>query len=144
MKEKKAALVIGDYENAEIKKLYYCSSDWLAEINFWREEIQFMLNLLEKHFLNFFKEEKLVAAINLINQVENNLQTKLDRIGRETQLHDIQLASFIKSPLWNEEKTYRAEHARLEQKIKDFEDALKLAKQNLFQLTKDFLKEEYN
>ena len=142
MKEKKAALVMGYWESADIETLHHHTLRWLSQVKFWIDELQFMQNLLDKHFLYFFDKKRADAITPLSIQLGTTSQTELAKIQRAVQLHEVRLASFIKSPTRHEEMTYRAEQAKIEKEMQDYEVAFRHVKSELFKIAEEVLKEE--
>jgi hypothetical protein len=142
MKEVKQPLIKGYWESADLLTLHRMSRKWLSDLGFYKDELLFMQNLLQKHFLYFFEKERINIVNPLAKRLSYTLKKQLEQLEKEVSAHESQLVQTIKIGIKTDEKKYRMAHATLDDSFLQFEEDLKLAKQKLFQIAEKVLKEE--
>ena len=70
MKEKNITYAKRYWDTSDLAILHHISKDWSLEIDFWKDELLFMQNLMQKHFLFFFEKERLDVVNDLSNQLK--------------------------------------------------------------------------
>lgn len=118
------------------------SRNWLSTIEFWKQETDFMLHLVEDHFLYFLSkdiEQTLQPLLMKINDLKEKVfEAESDRI----EGHEAELAVIIKSFYFKDETTYRQQHEILANEMSELENTYRMLKTELFRFAKAVLKEE--
>jgi hypothetical protein len=142
MKEIKNPTISGYWESADIETLHRMSRKWLSDFGFYKDEFHFMQNLLQKHFLYFYEKERIDTIQPLVKRLSTSLKIKLADLEKAVSLHEVELARMIKSGDKINEKSYRVAHAKLNDRVWQFDEDLKSVKQELFGIAEKVLKEE--
>jgi hypothetical protein len=142
MKETKRPNISSYWESANIETLHRMSRKWLSDFGFYKDELHFMQNLLQKHFLYFFEKERVDTIQPLVNRISSSLKIQLADLEKAVSLHEVELAKIIKSGDKINEKSYRVAHAKLNERVWQYDEDLKLVKQELFGIAEKVLKEE--
>ncbi len=142
MKEMNERLQIDYWDTINLETLHYHSREWLSEIDFWKDELRFMQNLLQKHFLFFFEKEGVTAVNELTTRLSSTLTEGLNQLEQDVQLHEKRLVALIKSSKKQREDAYRMEHGQLEDRLNQYAKHFKKVKRELFKMAEAVLKEE--
>jgi hypothetical protein len=142
MKEIKQHVKAGYWESTDLETLHKMSRMWLSDFGFYKDELHFMESLLQKHFVYFFEKERVDTVQPLAKRLSTTMTTQLSDLKKEVSLHEVDLARMLKSGDKLNGKSYRATHAKLNERIWQFEEDLKLVKKDLFKIAEQVLREE--
>ena len=122
-----------------LEDLHRESRNWLSTLEFWQQEVAFMLHLVEVHFISFVTNDKentlqpLLVKINRLGQ--RVLETQSDRI----EGHEAELAVIIKSPFVNNDNAYRQQHEILAKEMTELENRHRKLKAELVRIAKEVI-----
>ncbi len=114
-----------------IRELHKESQEWLSELEFARDELNFFQNLLEKNVLNVHDNDKMKQVEHLQNRLIYYRDELVDQYIHEAKESEQYLAELLQSEK-EDEQSYRKTHRELRDKIKGFTEQLRDLKRELF------------
>lgn len=124
--------------------LHQDTKEWLSDLAFWNDEINFFTKLIKKNFLPLMAKEG-AALVNTIQNEISEIQTsELKELKDSVEAHETRLAELLKNPALHKEadERYRRQHRRLEITIRKMTLKIRGLKEQLFAAEKDVLHEE--
>jgi len=110
----------------------YATSLWLSDAQFWKDEMIFCQETLEKNMVTFDTLEEKKRLEQLQNQLIMYRDELLDTLLHDLTLHQQQIETALKSKLKINPFTFQANHQKLKNEIGGFEKQLKTFKKELF------------
>lgn len=116
--------------SSSLESLHAQSIEWLASIQFWKDEMTFFYKLLH---LN--KSEKIFPTSELAESEKAlvTLNANLDTLSGKIEAHERFLSGLLKTTVLQEEESYRQAHKLLFQEVYQLELDFKKFKKQLFQ-----------
>jgi tRNA U34 5-carboxymethylaminomethyl modifying GTPase MnmE/TrmE len=130
------------FEPISLGKLHQESRNWLSAIAFWKDEVRFMQNLINKNFVYFFSNNDKDSLKVLLKRIQEMEKTKLDTLKKKVINHEKHLADYSKNKTDFNEQIVRKEHAVLTNDLDLFQTNYRLIKTELFRLAEEVLKEK--
>ncbi len=122
--------------DASIESLHAESKEWLRDIEFWKDEMTFFYNILNK------KEVKTAFPTNELAALEKKLisidSDKIATLRKQVQSHEQTLMRFVKTLLQDEEETYRETHRVLLNEIYTIASLIKDFKKEVFSFVQKY------
>lgn len=134
---------MGYWKYATPEELHRHSKIWLSEIAFWKDELTFMLKLVNSHFVFFVDEKRLRETLSLtrgIRAIKQELAAMEDSIAA----HEKRLKRLLQLQGRKREEDYRNEHGSLEKIMGAFLKRYRVLKKALFSEADKVLKEAKN
>ena len=106
-------------EEASWEELYRLTKLWKTDIEFYRDDSQFLHHLMDKYFVWIITKDskKIIGALQLNLK---NLDAKCQDLLVKIDKHLTQLAALVEHPENPEGRLFRLEHAHLEDEVNDF------------------------
>jgi len=127
--------------NADWKDLYVLTEHWKSDLLFYKDDLKFLDNLIEKYFMWLSKKENInqVKEIEL-SLVETNRQCfeLLEKVNK----HLINLAGLMDDPFKYDSHQFRKEHQLLEDNISNFVKVFRKNRKNIFAITEYVIESE--
>ncbi|TDN83802.1 hypothetical protein DET49_1201 [Salegentibacter sp. 24] len=128
----KATLLIG----AGLDVLHFESMEWLAKIDFWKDEVQFFENLLRKNTSSDIGKQSYNGLLVNLDKIHGDLFEDLEDSIRE---HEGLLSNLQKEVKGLSDSDYRKKHHKLKMRMDDFENDFKTFKKIIFEHVKGFI-----
>lgn len=122
-------------------ELHSLTMHWKSDMEFYRDELSFLNNLVGKYFIWMVSDEnlnKVQALTNKLLETDGKLQVITSKIG--DHLHH--LKSLVNNTSSGDEKKFRDEHAKLEDDLLVFVKSLKKLKKDIFSITEHVMESE--
>jgi len=131
-----------DYlHQADLKALYVLTEHWKSDISFFRDELRFLKNLVDKYFIWLINDDNIRETQSVVNDLSAaGKELQKVSIGIEEHLH--QLEKLMENSFPHDEQVFRDEHAELEDAMADITQVFRLLKMQVFELTERIMQEE--
>lgn len=129
-------------DQASLDQLHRASRAWLSEIEFWKNEVQFLSNLASKDLMAFIAKEKISRATEVFAILKTWQKTELPSLKEMVALHERHLGVLLENPFNGDDTAFRLEHGKIEQKISAFMADFRKMKQEIFQVEEEIMLEE--
>ena len=114
---------------AGLDVLHFESREWVAKIDFWRDEVQFFENLLKKKKSEDSIKQNYTSLLENLDKIHGDL---FQDLGESIKEHEELLASLDKKSKGLSDSTYREKHRKLTARMKSFENDFKTFKKVVF------------
>lgn len=125
-----------------LEDLHQQSQNWQSTLAFWKDEIRFMHNLINKNFVYFFSNDQKGSLDALVNKISEIEETRLNSLKSEVVNHEKNLSDHMKYNTDLDMQNFRSEHAAISKHFDLFLTNYRLIKRELFRLAENALKEK--
>lgn len=135
---------MGDFRNrpngtyildANWEALYILTKHWKSDLLFYRDDLNFLDNLIDKYLIWISNKKDSVAVRNIDNNILETAKKCTDLLQRvDTHLTD--LANLMKDPFKYDSHQFRTEHQQLEDDITNFVKFFRNNRKEVFEVTK--------
>ena len=121
-------------------KLHEQNSTWLTELEFVRDEHNFLEHLLSAHFLDLSSEKlfeptkKLIQKLNEVERMDHELEDAIHTNNK-------QVATLLESLQISGKKDLMKEHQRIQKDFEIFHLKFKFVKKKIYNMIKEIMKE---
>ncbi|HUH46612.1 MAG TPA: hypothetical protein VLZ54_05615 [Arenibacter sp.] len=130
----------GTYLNAaDWQGLYVLTGHWKSDLEFYRDDLKFLQQLIDKYFIWMVRKE----SLDEVREIESDLveiARKCDQLIKRTIKHLTHLADLVEAPV--DSPIFRAEHAGLEEDIAIFVKAFRTNRKEVFAITEHVMDTE--
>lgn len=126
---------------AEYQELYILTEHWQSDLQFYKDDLQFLYHLIDKYFIWLINKENLDEMRNLSSSLSET-SINCDRLLEKTSKHLTHLAELIDDPFKYDSHKFRNEHEELENDIASFIKQFRKIKKNTFAVTEKVLERE--
>ncbi len=130
------------FEPISLEKLHKESRHWLSVIAFWKDEVRFMQNLINKNFIYLFSKNDKDSLKALLKRIQEIEKTKLESLKTKVINHEKHLANYSKNKTDFNEQIVKKEHTILSNDMDLFQTNYRLIKTELFRLAEEVMKEK--
>ncbi|AUC75389.1 hypothetical protein [Olleya sp. Bg11-27] len=120
------------------EQLYVLTEHWQSDIEFYKQDLNFLHHLIDKYFLYLSKKENidlvLEIEVNLLD-VEKQCNTLLERIHKH--LHH--LSALVDDPFTYVSDKFRDEHEQLEDDLTQFLKDFRQNRKEVFSITEHMI-----
>lgn len=132
----------GDFTwSAEYQQLYILTEHWKSDLQFYKEDLQFLHRLIDKYFIWLINKEHLDQMRNLASDL-SEISKKCDGLLEKTSKHLIHLSELIDDPYKYDSHKFRSEHEELENEIASFLQKLRKIKTEVFAVSEPVIEQE--
>lgn len=132
----------GDFTwTAEYRELYILTEHWLSDLQFYKDDLQFLYRLIDKYFIWLINKENLDEMRNLSSSL-SDIGLNCDRLLEKTSKHLTHLAELIDDPFKYDSHKFRSEHEELENEIASFIKKIRKIKKETFSDIEPVLEKE--
>lgn len=135
---------MGDFKNrpngvytleANWEALYILTKHWKTDLLFYRDDLNFLDNLIDKYIIWISNKEEMEAVRNIDNSILETAKNCTDLLKRVDK-HLTHLVNLIANPFKYDSHSFRAEHQQLEDDITNFVKAFRNNRKEVFEVTK--------
>ena len=130
---------------ADWQQLYILTEHWRNDVEFFNDEVKFMLKLVDKYFVWLMADEDLTEIQAIMKQIRK-LEVGCGKIENKIVLHLSHITSVIENSYnkgeIKEEQQFREEHEDLEEELTLYTKDLRVVKKELFKLTEGVMETE--
>ncbi|GAA0190920.1 hypothetical protein GCM10009122_52970 [Fulvivirga kasyanovii] len=123
----------------DVQALYLITEYWQSDLQFFKDELQFLRSLLDKYFAHFIERENIDKTKQLADKlihIEKDRGALEQRVSEHLKL----LAGEVKGT--SDGKSYEGSHARLETDTIDFLKRFREVKKEVFSHTEHIMESE--
>jgi hypothetical protein len=121
--------------DANWEALYILAKHWKADLLFYRDDLNFLDNLINKYLIWISNKKDSEAVRNIDNSILETAKKCTDLLQRIAK-HLPHLANLIEDPFKYDSHQFRAEHQLLEDDITNFVKAFRNNRKEVFEVTK--------
>ncbi|MEQ6118476.1 hypothetical protein [Reichenbachiella sp. MALMAid0571] len=130
-----------DIHTANWQDLYLMTEQWKDDMDFFKDELHFLHDLIGKYFIWMTKGE----VLSKVQQMDNHMAeiTKQREIlSAKIDKHLGNLGMMIEDAFRRDHQIFRDEHATLEDSVNAYFKAFREVKKEVFAIAKDVMKSE--
>lgn len=130
----------GNYlHKASWEELYVLTEHWKSEMDFFKDEIHFLSDLIQNYLLIISKDN---GSNNIASLSYNlyNLKRETYEIFKKIKTHMNQLEELIENPYSHDEQNSRDQHEEMEKQITTYEKHSREFKKDVFAMSKQAIK----
>ena len=132
----------GDFTwEAEWQQLYILTEHWQADLQYYKDDLDFLYHLIDKYFLTLAKKESLDEMKEITTGLSGELK-ECDTLINKTAKHLIHLSELIDDPFKYDSHQFRNEHEELENEIAAFVKKFRKNKKETFAITEQAIKKD--
>lgn len=132
----------GDYiYNTDWNELYVLTKHWKSDLTFYKQDLRFLSNLLNKYFIWITKTENLDAVKQIGQSVLDDKKSGKELINRVNE-HLSHIALAIDDPFKQDSRIFRNEHQQLEDDIASFYKKVRKNRKMVFSITEHIVDSE--
>lgn len=121
--------------DANWEELYILTKHWKSDLLFYRDDLIFLDNLIDKYLIWISNKKDSEAVRNIDNSILKIAKKCTDLLQRIDK-HLTHLANLMEDPFKYDSHKFRAEHQQLEDDITNFVKALRTNRKEVFEVTK--------
>lgn len=135
---------MGDFRNrpngtyileANWEELYILTKHWKTDLLFYRDDLNFLDNLIDKYLIWISNKKDSEAVRNIDNGILETAKKCTDLLQR-ADTHLTHLANLIEDPFKYDSHQFRAKHLMLEDDITNFVKTFRDNRKEVFEVTK--------
>ncbi len=132
----------GNYiHEADWQQLYILTEHWKSDLDFFKEDLEFLNNIISKFFIWISKKDN----IDLVREIEVGLlelNKKCAVILKQVNKHLHHLAELIDNPFTYDSHKFRTEHEQLEDDIAMFVKDFRKNRKEVFTISEHVIDRE--
>lgn len=131
-----------DYmHTASLDELYVLTEHWKNELDFFKDEIHFLKDLIGKYFIMLTKQESIDKVQEDVGRL-HNLTVRVDALEDKCKKHMDQIEQLQENPFSHDEQKFRNDHLLLEEELAKFVNDARDEKRVLFKVTEHVIEDE--
>lgn len=138
MSDKKQLDDIDFLKNGPWDELYVVSEHWKSDLEFYRDDLRFLHNLIDKYLLWITKSENL----DMVRELKVGLQemnTRVEDLLAKVSQHRIQLGYMVEDPNRTDAGIIKTEHEHLEEEIAFLVKSFRANRKEVFTITEHIM-----
>lgn len=125
---------ISDYGKSNWEELYFLAKHWKSDLEFYKDDLRFLHNLIEKYLIWITKKENLESVAD-IRKKEHELSLTCNELQQKVSSH-LEMASIIvKEGNESSKKEFFTTHGELENEIAVFVKTFRQSRKEVFKVT---------
>ncbi|WP_297761327.1 hypothetical protein [uncultured Muriicola sp.] len=125
---------ISDYGKSNWEELYFLAKHWKSDLEFYKDDLRFLNNLIKKYLIWITKKENLESVAD-IRKKEHELTLTCNELHQKVSSH-LQMASKIeKGGNDTAKKDFFSTHGELENEIAVFVKTFRESRKEVFKVT---------
>lgn len=128
-------------QQSSSEDLYVLTEHWQSDMDFYRDELRFILHLIDRYFIWLTKEEN-IQQVRTLASALRHLSEQREAISARIGKHLDHLAKLIGAPPSQNEPRFRNEHAALENDISTLVRNVRELKKEVFAMTEKVIDTE--
>ena len=121
--------------DANWEELYILTKHWKSDLLFYRDDLNFLDNLIDKYLIWISNKKDSEAVRNIDNSILETAKKCTDLLQR-VDTHLTHLANLMEDPFKYDSHRFRAEHQLLENDITNFVKVFRNNRKEVFEVTK--------
>lgn len=128
-------------QEAPLDSLHVLTDHWKSDIEFFNDELKFLRDLLDKHFIWIIQSGRITEVQEQSNELSESKKI-MKALAKKIDEHILHIENLMENPFSNDEEELRNEHGKLEQEIADYVKSFRVLKQKIFATAKEGIDEE--
>ncbi len=128
-------------KEANWEELYVLTRYWKKDLEFYKEDLQFLYRLIDKYLIWITREENTTAVNQMVRDLQKVKSHCFDLLEK-VKVHLNQLGSLVEDPQKGNTRIFRMEHEHLEDEIADFVKAFRKNRTRVFSVTEHIVESE--
>lgn len=125
---------ISDYGKSNWEELYFLAKHWKSDLEFYKDDLRFLHNLIEKYLIWITKKENLESVAD-IRKKEHGLTLSCEELHKKVSSHLEMASVIVKEGNDNTKKEFFNTHAELENEIAVFVKSFRDSRKEVFKVT---------
>jgi len=121
-------------QEANWQELYVLTQHWKKDLEFYKDDLRFLLGLIDKYFIWITENENL-DSVRKIGRNLLKISEKSEDLLEKVNKHILQLGKLVERPDKVESRIFRLEHEHLEDEIADFVKSYRENRKEVFTIT---------
>jgi len=121
-------------QEANWQQLYVLTQHWKKDLEFYKDDLRFLLGLIDKYFI-WITENKNLDSVRKIGRNLLKISEKSEDLLEKVSKHILHLGNLVEEPLKEESRIFRLEHEHLEDEIADFVKSYRENRKEVFTIT---------
>lgn len=132
---------LSEYGKSNWEELYFLAKHWKSDLEFYKDDLRFLHNLIEKYLIWITKKENLVRVAD-IRKKEHELTLSCDELHQKVSSHVGMASTIIGGENDSVKNNFFTTHAQLENEIAEFVKAFRESRKEVFKVTEYVLDSE--
>ncbi|MBT8280140.1 MAG: hypothetical protein KJO16_01080 [Muriicola sp.] len=116
------------------QELYVLVNHWKSDLEFYKDDIRFLQQLIEKYIIWITKKENMDRVAG-IRKKEHDLALSCDKLHNKTKDHLGSIADFIDGKATISEDEFLTMHGKLEKSLSEFVKDFRESRKEVFKVT---------
>lgn len=125
---------------AKWPQLYALTQHWISDLQFFKDDLNFLNKLIDKYFIWITRDENL-EAVSKIQESLRKTRNKCTDLLAKTEKHLQQLGNMTEEEK-EDSRVFRLEHEHLENEITDFVKEFRKNRREVFSITEHIMDSE--
>ena len=125
---------INDYGKSNWEEFYFLAKHWKSDLEFYKDDLRFLHNLIEKYLIWITKKENLERVADIRNK-EHALTLSCDALRQKVSSHLEMASNIVKGGNETAKKDFFTNHAVLENEIAEFVKSFRESRKEVFKVT---------
>lgn len=123
---------------ANLEVLHEETTEWLNDINYWRDEIAFFYTLMVKKIGKGMEGDDQEEIGHIQDELLHINQNKLDELQQMLETHERNLSALLDGVSLHDERSYRDKHKVILGKVRNINERIRSLKREIFSLVKKY------
>lgn len=125
---------ISDYGKSNWEELYFLAKHWKSDLEFYKDDLRFLHNLIEKYLIWITKKENLERVADIRNK-EHELTLTCNELHQKVSSHLEMASNLAKGGKDTAKKDFFTTHGELENEIAEFVKTFRQSRKEVFKVT---------
>lgn len=123
------------------ESLYVLGEHWQSDIQFYKDELRFLDDLIGKYFIWMTKDEN-IASVKKMSIELHELREQINEVDGRLATHMHQLSEMMEDVMSKKGEGFRIEQEKLEDDLEDFAKEFRTLKKAIFTITEHVIESE--
>lgn len=123
-----------DYGKSNWEELYFLAKHWKSDLEFYKDDLRFLHNLIEKYLIWITKKENLESVADIRNR-EHQLTLTCNELQQKVSSHLEMASILVKGGNDTAKKDFFSTHGELENEIAVFVKTFRESRKEVFKVT---------
>lgn len=129
-----AAKAVTDPQTQELESMYTLSEHWRSDLDFFRDERNFLRKLVDRYILWLTDDNNIADARGVFSRLVQ-LEARRLSIEKQVAAHLSRLTDLLQNPFAHDHQESRDDHRKIEDAIAEFTNLFRDLKKDVFVLT---------
>lgn len=125
---------INDYGKSNWEEFYFLAKHWKSDLEFYKDDLRFLHNLIEKYLIWITKQENLERVVDIRNK-EHALTLRCNALLQKVSSHLEMASNIVKEGKDTAKKDFFTNHGELEIEIAEFVKTFRESRKEVFKVT---------